>query len=151
MKRLLIEFYNALGGNEKKVFWFGAIVFTIGFVMLIDVLKPPSWFGWQETTGNIIGAQGARGGIFSGGSTTFMMRFETLEGQTIEGTFKASPLILKAMTGLRVFYKTKNPSEFYVHNPTKLVLALSSLIFGAVVILSFYLYYRDKQKGIDYD
>ncbi len=151
MKRLLIEFYNALGGNEKKVFWFGAIVFSIGFILLIDVLKPPSWFGWKETTGTILQAQGAKAGIFSGGSTTFLIQYQTLEGETIEGTYKISPLILRTMTGLRVFYKANNPTEFYLHNPTKLTIALTCLIFGSVVSLSFYLYYRDKQKGIDYD
>lgn len=151
MAKLFLDFYNALGSHEKKVFWFGSIVSIIGFIMIIDVLKPPAWFGWQETKGDIIGMQGKRGGIFSGGSTTFVIRYDTYDGKTLTGVFKISPLVLNAMTDLKIFYKTNNPSVFYVHNSSKLVIALTSLIFGLVVILSFFLYYKDKQKGIDYD
>ncbi len=150
MKQLFLEFYNALAANEKKVFWFGGIVCFIGFFMLFDILIPLKWRGWEETTGDIIGVQSAKCGMFSGGSTTFLIHYNTQQGQTIEGTFNASPVVLRTRTGLKVYYKTQDVKHFFVHNPSKLTIALTAFIFGMCLVLSFILYYRDKKRGIDY-
>lgn len=151
MKQLFLEFYKALAANEKKVFWFGGIVWSVGFFMLINILIPPKWLGWQETTGDIVGVQSAKGGMFSGGSTTFVIRYNTQQGEAINGTFNASPIVLRTRIGLKVYYKTQDVKHFYVHNPSKLTIALTAFIFGMCVVLSFILYYRDKKRGIDYN
>ena len=151
MKRVFLEFYNALRKHEKQTFWFGSIVFTIGFIMLLDVLRPPSWWGWQETTGELIGMENVQGGLFSGSTTTFLIQYMSEDGQIRQGTFAISPIILSTMKTIRVFYQKETPSVFYVHNPTRGVIALAMVVFGASVLLAFYLYYRDRLKGITYD
>jgi hypothetical protein len=57
MKQIVEQLYASLGAHEKKVFWLGVIAFAVGIIMLIDVLKPPSWFGWEKTRADIVEAQ----------------------------------------------------------------------------------------------
>lgn len=151
MKQHFLTFYNTLGKNEKKTFWFGSLVFTIGFTLLLNVLYPPHWSGWQETTGHIISAQNMQTGLFSGGRTLFLIEYMPEDGTMQQGTFPISPIILSTMKTIRVFYQKDTPSVFYVHNPTVLILGLTALIFGSGVLLSFYLYNRDRLQGITYD
>ena len=152
MTQIILDFYRVLEGNEKKAFWFGGLTFAIGFIMLLDVLRPPSWWGWQETKGYIIEAQKMpKEGLFSSGSINLLIQYTPEDGSVQKGTFKISPVILSTMKGIRVFYQKDNPSVFYVHNPSRLVIALTITIFGIGVLFSFYLYYRDRLRGITYD
>ncbi len=151
MKQLFLEFYQALKANEKGLFWLGVVTLSIGLFMLIDILIPPKWLGYQETKGDIIGVQKMDSGKFSGGSATFLIRYNTLDGQAIDGTFKSSPIVLRTRSGLKVYYKLNDVTHFYVHNPSILTIALTVFIFGICLVLSFILYYRDKKKGIDYN
>ncbi|MBL7813689.1 MAG: hypothetical protein JNL70_01700 [Saprospiraceae bacterium] len=150
-KTFFQEFYKALSGNEKKTFGFGVMVFVIGFVLLLDCLRPPSWWGWQETVGELVGTEGIQSGQFSGGSTNFVIQYYSADGQKRLGTFHLSPIILNTMKTIRVFYQKNDPSVFYVHNPTRLVIAVTMTLFGAAVLLTFYLYNRDRLMGITYD
>lgn len=139
IKQHFITFYNTLGNNEKKTFWFSSIVFTIGLTLLLNVLYPPNWSGWQETTGHIINAQNIQAGMFSGGRTVFLIEYMPEDGIIRQGTFAMSPIILSTMKTIRVFYHKDTPSVFYVYNPTILIIALTAFIFGTGVLLSFYL------------
>lgn len=145
MKQLFLEFYNGLHSHEKKVFWFGSIAFTIGFIILINVLIPPSWRGWQETHGELIGSESMKGGLFGGGSTVFYLQYTPENGEIQRGTFRVSPIILSTMKTIRVFYQKNEPTVFYVHNPTYLAIALTMVIFGGGVLLTFFLYFRDRR------
>lgn len=151
IKQHFLTFYNTLGNNEKKTFWLGSITFSIGFIMLLEVLRPPIWSGWQETSGQIISAQNMQTGLFSGGRTLFLIEYMPEDGTMRQGTFPLSPIILSTMKTIRVFYQKDTPSVFYVYNPTVLILAFTALIFGTGVLLSFYLYDRDRLRGITYD
>ena len=151
MKQLFLTFYNALNVNEKRTFWYGSIAFTIGFIMLTDALIPPSWRGFQETQGEILGIENAPSGAFSGGSTTYLLQYQPQNGQILRGTFRISPIILTAMGRIRVFYKSHEPTFFYVHNPTLLVIASTMVIFGGGVLVTFFMYYRDGRRGVRYD
>lgn len=151
MKQIFYAFYKALSGHEKKTFWFGCITFAIGFVMLIEALIPPSWRGWQETEGQLIGSENVQRGLFSGSSTTFFIQYSPENGEILKGTFRVSPVILSTMHTIRVFYQKNEPTVFYVHNPTQLVIALTMTVFGTGVLLTFFLYNRDRLKGITYD
>ncbi len=151
LKQLFLSFYKTLGNNEKKTFWFSSLTFTIGFIMLLNVLRPPSWSGWQETKGHIISSQNMRTGLFSGGRTIFLIEYMPENGTLQQGTYPISPIVLSTMKTIRVFYQKGTPSVFYVYNPTVLIIALTALIFGACVLLSFYLYNKDRLQGITYD
>jgi hypothetical protein len=151
MKQLFLEFYYALKANEKGIFWLGVGTLSIGFFMLIDNLKPPEWFGWQETKGDIIGVEKMDNGRFSGGGATFLIRYNTLDGQVIDGSFKSSPLVLRTRSNLKVYYKTHKVTNFYVYTSSKLIIALTAFIFGMCLVLSFIWYYRDKKRGINYN
>lgn len=151
MKQLILEFYRALGVHEKKVFWFGGLTFSLGFCMLVDVLKPPSWFGWQVTKGEITHIQSTKKGLFSGGNVTFQIRYTTLRGQSIDALYTASPVVISTMSHLKVYYKVNEVNHFYVYNPSYFTIALSVFVFGSLVVLAFVLYHRDKQKSIDYN
>jgi hypothetical protein len=151
MKQIFLTFYHALSSHEKKTFWFGSIVFTIGSILLLNVLRPPSWWGWQETKGELVSTQRMDFGQFSGGSTVLGVQYFAEDGSMRKGEFSISPIILSTMKTIRVFYQKNDPSVFYVHNPTLLIIALTMVIFGSGVLLTFYLYYRDRLNGVDYD
>lgn len=151
MKQIFQAFYQGLSNHEKKTFWFGCITFVIGFVMLITALIPPSWLGWQETEGKLTGSENVQKGLFSGGSTTFSIQYSPENGEILKGTFRVSPIILNTMHTIRVFYQKSEPTVFYVHNPTQLVIAFTMTVFGGGVLLTFFLYNRDRQRGINYD
>lgn len=151
MKQTLQAFYQTLSSHEKQTFWFGSITFTLGFVMLIYVLIPPSWQGWQETQGQLVSAEMVANGQFSGGTTSLMIQYSPENGPILRGTLEISPIILSTMKTIRVFYQKDEPTVFYVHNPTLLVVAATMTIFGSCVLVAFFLYNRDSQRGISYD
>jgi hypothetical protein len=146
MKQIVEQLYASLGAHEKKVFWLGVIAFAVGIIMLIDVLKPPSWFGWEETRADIVEARPTPGGMFNAGSTVFKIKFNIANGETLEALYKASPIVLGTMSEIKVFYKRDKPTHYYVYNPNTLIIGLTTLIFGFGIILSFYLYYKDKSE-----
>ncbi len=151
MKKAFLAFYHTLDKLEKRNFWFGSITFIIGLAFLLEVICPPSWRGWQETTGEITAAQNLSKGLFSGGTMLFSLKYSPHNGAPLEGTFTMSPIILSTIKSIRVFYQKDNPSIFYVHNPTRLIISLTVTILGGGLLLSYYLYYRDRLKGITYD
>ena len=151
MKEQFRAFYNALNITEKRAFWYGSIAFIIGFIMLTDALTPPSWRGFQETQGEILSIETLPTGQFSGGSTTYLLQYTPENGQILRGTFRMSPIILTALGRIRVFYKKQEPTFFYVHNPTVLVIALTMVVFGGGILVTFFLYNRDRLRGVSYD
>jgi hypothetical protein len=151
MKQIFLQFYSTLLHTEKKTFWFGSVVFTIGFLLLVDVMRPPSWWGWQEAKGELVSTQSMDAGQFSGGSTVMGVQYYSEDGNVRKGEINISPIILSTMKTIRVFYQKHDPSVFYVHNPTRLIIALTMVIFGLGVLTAFYLYYRDRRKGVTYD
>ncbi len=151
MKQLFQQFYNVLSRHERQTFWFGSVTFVIGFILLLDVLRPPSWSGWKETKGELVSVQNMDMGQFSGGKTVLGVLYTPENGQPQKGEFSLSPIILSTMKTIRVFYQKDTPSVFYVYNPTLKVIALTMTVFGATVLLAFYLYNRDRLKGITYD
>jgi hypothetical protein len=151
MKKAFLDFYNTLDKLEQRNFWLGSITFIIGFAFLIEVLLPASWRGWQETKGEIVAAQNVSKGLFSGGAMLFSLKYSPQNELPREGTFTMSPIILSTMKSIRVFYKKNNPSVFYVYNPTRLTLSLLATILGGGLLLAYYIYYRDRLKGITYD
>ncbi len=147
MKQIVEQLYASLGAHEKKVFWLGIITFSVGIIVLIDVLKPPSWFGWEKTRADIIEAHPAPGGgMFNAGSTIFKIRFSIANGESLEALYKASPIVLSTMSDIKVYYQKDKPTHYYVYNPNTLVIGLTTMIFGFALLLSFYLYYRDKSE-----
>ena len=147
MKQIVGQLYASLGAHEKKVFWLGIITFSVGIIVLIDVLKPPSWFGWEKTRADIIDAHPAPGGgMFNAGSTIFKIRFSIANGESLEALYKASPIVLSTMSDIKVYYQKDKPTHYYVYNPNTLVIGLTTMIFGFALLLSFYLYYRDKSE-----
>ncbi len=149
-KEYFNTFYRALSSHEKNTFWFGSITFAIGFLLLIKVLIPPSWSGWAETQGELLGAESMKTGQFGAGTTVFLLQYTPQNGEVLQGTFKISPIILSTMKTIRVFYQKTTPSVFYVHNPTWSVIAVTMTLFGGGVLVAFFLYNRDKQRGITY-
>jgi hypothetical protein len=147
VKEIIQTFYQSLTGNEQKTFWFGAILFALGFLFLLDVLRPPSWSGWQETQGRLVSTQHIQLGQFNAGQATFQIEYTVVaDGQMRQGMFHISPIVLSTMKRIRVFYQKNDPSVFYVHNPTRAVIATTLTILGTAILLTFYLYYRDRLK-----
>lgn len=146
MKEIFLKLNNALNEYERRVLWLGIAKFCIGFALLIYVLTPPEWFGWQATKGEITDAKRIDGGLFGGGTTLFIIQFNTTGGQVLTGTYRASPIILGDFDALKVYYFKSNPTHFYVYNPNNLVIALTVLGLGFLILLSFYLYYKTLTK-----
>jgi hypothetical protein len=145
-KQFVTQLYQILSNAEKKAFWLGVGSFFIGFTMFIRLSIPPTWLGWESTKGNIEEAIATEGGIFSGGGTTFKISYTTLVGQTLEGYYKITPVVMNTMKGIKVYYQKDNPSVFYVHNPTLLIISLTLLFLGFAILVAFFLYSRDKEE-----
>lgn len=147
MKELFAKLYSALNEYERRVFWLGVAKITIGTFMLIYILTPPEWFGWQATSGTILEAHRMKGGLFSGGTTEFLIQFNTLEGETLEGIYTASPIIVRDFSTLKVYYYKSNAHHFYVYNPYVLIIAATIFLLGFLILLSYALYYRTLIKA----
>jgi hypothetical protein len=151
MKQAFFAFYTMLNGNEKKAFGFGVIVFAIGFLSTLYLIRPKTWLGWAETSGELLGVKSMVAGQFSAGTSIYLLQFQSADGQIRQGTFKMSPIVLSTIKQIRVFYQKNDPSVFFVHNPTFTPLAITMMVFGAGVLVAFYLYNRDRLQGITYD
>ena len=142
--------YSVLSKIEKSLVWLGGLNLLVGTVMLLTALTPPSLYGYAESTGEIIGYQNLTQGTFSGGSIMCSIRYVTNDGTSQGGLYQATPSLLSQMKTIRIFYKTKNPSEFFVYNPSTLTVGLTIFIFGLGITLAFLSYLKDKSNGINY-
>lgn len=146
VKKLNWEGFKALSAKEKQILGMGVGTFLIGIFILFDSLIPLSWVGRAEARGEIVKLLSMKQGSFSGGSGVYLLRFETLDGQQKEGTFIASPAVLSIMKTIRVFYKTKNASNFYVFDPSKRIIGIVALIFGVGILGTYLAYLFEKKK-----
>lgn len=140
------EGLKALSAKEKQILGMGVGTFLIGIFILSDSLIPLSWVGRAEAKGEIVQLLSMKQGSFSGGSGVYLLRFHTHDGQQTDGTFTASPAVLSIMKTIRVFYKTKNPSNFYVFDPSKRIIGIVALIFGVGILGSYLAYLFEKKK-----
>lgn len=146
MQTLNLEWFKALSSKEKQILSMGLGTFLIGIFILFDSIIPLSWVGRTETKGEIVQMLSMNKGSFSGGGGIFLIRYYTSEGQQMDGTFNASPAVLSTMKTIRVFYKTQNPSNFYVFDPSKRIIGIVALIFGVGILGSYLSYLFEKKK-----
>jgi hypothetical protein len=146
MQLLNKDWVKTLSSKEKQILGLGLATFLISIFILFDSIVPLSWVGRTETRGEIVERLSMKQGSFSGGSGVYLIRFHTSDGQVIDGTFTASPAVLSIMKIIRVFYKTDNPSNFYVFDPSKRIIGIVTLIFGVGILGTYTAYLFEKKQ-----
>lgn len=146
MQQLNKAWFKALSSKEKQILGMGVGTLLIAIFILFDSVIPLSWVGRTETRGEIVQLVSMKKGSFSGGNGVYLIRFYTPDGEAIDGTFTASPAVLSIMKTIRVFYKTKNPSNFYVFDPSKRIIGIVALIFGMGILGTYTAYLFEKKQ-----
>jgi uncharacterized protein YjeT (DUF2065 family) len=146
MQTLNLAWFKTLSSKEKQLMSMGIGTFLIGIFILWDFVIPLSWVGRAETKGEIVQMLSMKKGSFSGGSGLYLMRYYTPDGQQMDGTFTASPAVLSIMKTIRVFYKTQNPTNFYVFDPSKRIIGIVALVFGVGILGTYISYLFEKKK-----
>jgi hypothetical protein len=145
MQKLNREWFKELSSKEKQILGLGLMAFLISLFLLFQFVVPLSWVARSETNGEIVQLLSMKKGSFSGGSGVYLVRFYTPDGQPYEGTFTASPAVLSIMKTIRIFYKTNNPSNFYVFDPSKRIIGIVAFVFGIGILGTYTAYLFEKK------